>query len=93
MRDVPEFRYSRLALYAAASYIVLVVGVFAWTSAVTRPEYLGYEWFPLMMLAMPWTNNLGIVPGFIVNAGIIYLLGALASELVARFRRRSNSGR
>jgi hypothetical protein len=80
-------RQNRVGIYAAASYAFAVVGVFAYTLYNTQPEYIGYDWIPLLMLAMPW-SRFGASPvlGVILNAGLLYLLGVLFEKL-----RRQNA--
>ncbi len=63
----------------AASYVLIVVGVYAATALTTKPDSLGHEWIPSMLLAMPWywLDRWLLLPGLIVNAALMYLLGAI----------------
>ena len=61
----------------AATYVLIVVGVYATTVLTTKPGSLDYDWIPFMLLAMPWywLYRWLLLPGLIVNAGLMYLLG------------------
>lgn len=85
-------RPNRLGIYLAGAYVLLVVGVFAFIAS-GKPSGLGYEIIPLTWLAAPWYYLFLYTPwwdmdervlcilGFILNAGILYLLGALFEKL------------
>ena len=82
LEAAPKPRHNRFGIYAAASYAFAVLGVFAYTSCNTKREYLGYDWIPLFMLSMPWSAiGAPLALGFILNAGFLYLLGALLGKL------------
>jgi len=72
-------RRSVLGSWLAAIYIVLVIAVYVLIASVTKPDNVGLDWIPFVMLAMPWY---GLAPqllivGFILNAAILYFLGFL----------------
>jgi hypothetical protein len=87
-------RPNRLGIHVAAAYAALVVAVFAITASASipalggKPSGLGYEWIPSIYVAVPWSwtdERLAfLILGFIVNAGVLYLLGTLFEK----FRRR-----
>jgi hypothetical protein len=59
---------------------------YSYTSFTTKPDNVGLDWIPFVMLAMPWyaINSQFLFPGLIVNAGILFFLGTL----VEKVRRR-----
>lgn len=63
----------------AGTYVLIVVAVFLWTAATTKPSNVGLDWIPFALLSMPWywLDPRLLVPGLIVNAGLMYLLGTL----------------
>jgi hypothetical protein len=69
-----------------SSYAFIVVLVYSYTSFTTKPDNVGLDWIPFVMLAMPWyaINPQFLFPGLIVNAGILFFLGTL----VEKVRRR-----
>src|SRR5215475_4601213 len=73
----------------AAIYVLAVVFVFALTALTTKPDNVGLDWIPFVMLASPWyfLNPRLVLPGLILNVGLMYLLGAL---LHTRRRRANN---
>jgi hypothetical protein len=76
-------------MYATASYVLVVAGVFVWTLYHTKPECVGYDWIPLYLLAMPGLFvNFGLLAGLTLNAGLIYLLGAVIGALFDERQRR-----
>lgn len=86
-------RPSRLGIIVAALYVFLVLAVYAITAS-SKPSGLGYEWIPFIDLAVPWSlmgDNVSLpgfgflsllIFGFIVNAGILYLVGALVEKVL-----------
>jgi hypothetical protein len=75
-------RQNRFGVYAASSYTFVFVCVLAYTCYNTKPEHIGYDWIPVLLLTMPW-SRLGAPPllGLILNAGLLYLLSALFEKL------------
>jgi hypothetical protein len=63
----------------AATYVLVVVVVFAVSAYTTKPGNVGYDWIPFVLLAMPWyrLHTQLLLPGLIVNASLMYLLGTL----------------
>ena len=63
----------------AATYILFVVGVFAFTASTTKPDKLGYDWIAFILLSMPWyaLDSRLLFPGLIANVGLMYVLGTL----------------
>lgn len=93
MKADSNARPSRLGIIVAALYVFLVLAVYAITAS-SKPNGLGYEWIPFIDLAMPWSlmgDNVSLpgfgflsllIFGFIANAGILYLVGALVEKLL-----------
>jgi hypothetical protein len=63
----------------SATYILIAVAVFALTAFTTKPSNVGLDWIPFMLLSMPWygLNPWLLLPGLILNACLMYLLGTL----------------
>jgi hypothetical protein len=81
----PKRRWNVLGAWLGGTYLVLVVAVYILIASVTKPDNVGLDWIPFVMLAIPWyalAPKLLIV-GFILNAAILYLLGVVI-ELVWR---------
>lgn len=76
-------RRSRLGSWIAGIYAALVVAVFALTAATTKPDNVGLDWIPFVMLAMPWYRlDIHLLfPGFIANVIILYFVGAVIERL------------
>jgi hypothetical protein len=70
----------------AATYVLAVVFVFALTAYTTKPDNVGLDWIPFVLLAMPWyfLNTRLLLPGLILNVGLMYLLGTLLHTLWRR---------
>lgn len=73
----------------ASTYVLIVVIVFALCTLTARPENVGYDWIPFILLAMPWyrLNPQLLVPGLIANVGLMYLLGSLLHMIWRRVFR------
>ena len=84
METAPTRRRIRLGLGLVAAYLVIVIAAYA-LATLGKPDEFGYRWIPFFMLAMPWyiitehvfdPNSLSAaLPGFILNAGILFLAG------------------
>ena len=74
--------------YLAAIYVLTVVVVFALTASTTKPSNVGLDWIPFVLLSMPWyaLDVRLLLPGLIVNTGLMYLLGTLLHALWRRIR-------
>jgi hypothetical protein len=72
--------------YLAATYVLIVVVVFALTASTTKPSNVGLDWIPFVLLSMPWyaLDVRLLAPGLIVNTGLMYLLGTLLHALWRR---------
>ena len=70
----------------AATYVLIVVVVFALTASTTKPSNVALDWIPFVLLSMPWyaLDVRLLVPGLIVNVGLMYLLGTLLHTLRRR---------
>jgi hypothetical protein len=77
-----KFRLSRLGSALAGLYALLFVGLCLYISNFP-PSGLGYEFLPIMWLAFPWgfIEYVGPWAGFILNAIILYFLGALFGRI------------
>ena len=70
----------------AAIYVIAVVVVYAVISNTTKPENVGYDWIPFVLLAMPWYRLYPplLLPGIFINIGLMYFLGTLLHMLWRR---------
>ena len=86
MKVALEGRPNCLGIYVATAYVFIVGGVYAVTAYNTKPDNVGYDWIPFVMLSMPWTaiSMKYLQLGFILNAGILYLAGTLLEKLRRR---------
>lgn len=74
-------RHSRLGVIFAGSYALLIVGVCLYLSMLPRSG-LGYEFYPIIILAFPWCfTPVGPWAGIILNAVILYFLGSLVGRI------------
>jgi hypothetical protein len=66
-----------------ATYIVIVVVLHAVIAATTNPSNMGMHWIPVGILAMPWPalDRRLLLPGFVANAALLYLLGAIFDKI------------
>ena len=66
-------------MYLAGFYCAIALLIFVLTEVTTRPENVGYDWIPFVLLAIPWywINPRLLVVGLILNAGCFYLLGVM----------------
>ncbi|WP_321477175.1 hypothetical protein [uncultured Paludibaculum sp.] len=76
--------------WLAGTYLVVVIAVFALTAAATKPDNAGLDWVPFCLLSTPryGLEPRLLFPGFFLNAGLLYLFGALlraASRRIARY--------
>ena len=69
-----------------ATYLLIVVVAFALTASTTKPSNVGLDWIPFVLLSMPWyaLDVRLLVPGLIVNTGLMYVLGTLLHALWRR---------
>lgn len=74
----------------AATYVLIVVVVFAFTASTTKPGNVGYDWIPFILLSMPWygLSPRLLLPGLIANAVLMYLLGMLFQTFWCRVIKR-----
>jgi len=84
-------RLSHAGLFTAGLYAVIVVGVFTFTWINTKPENVGYDWIPFILLSYPWFNIFAgnPLPGFVLNAVILYMAGALLGHLIGQIRAKN----
>lgn len=83
VESAPKRRLNRLGIYAAGSYLSIIVVVYA--VGISTPDQ-GYGWVTFFLLGMPWSLIVAAVhldpflfplPCLMLNAGILYLLGTL----------------
>ena len=86
MKDILNDHVNPGGFYLAATYVLIVVVVFALTASITKPSNVGLDWIPFVLLSMPWyaLDVRLLVPGLIVNTGLMYLLGTLLHALWRR---------
>ena len=86
MKGILTDRGNLGGFYLAATYVLIVVFVFALTASTTKPSNVGLDWIPFVLLSMPWyaLDVRLLVPGLIVNTGLMYLLGTLLHALWRR---------
>ena len=72
----------------AGIYLILVLVIFLLTAATTKPSKVGLDWIPFLLLSWPWLSWQGgtqcLLPGLLVNAGILYFVGTLFRALWCR---------
>lgn len=70
----------------ATTYVLIVVVVFVLTASTSKPSNVGLDWIPFVLLSMPWyaLDVRLLVPGLIVNTGLMYGLGTLLHTLWRR---------
>lgn len=70
----------------SATYVLVVVLIFALTALTTKPSNVGLDWIPFFLLASPWSllNPRLLLPGLVLNAVLLYLLGTLLYKLWRR---------
>lgn len=78
-----KHHFSSTGLSVSLLYSLLVILIYTYTAANTKPENLGYDWIPFILLAMPWyrINPRLLIPGLIINAVAFYFLGVLLRKV------------
>lgn len=62
----------------ATTYVLVGVAVFVFSAVTTKPSNAGLDWLAFALLGMPWSGwATGMLPAFVINAGLMYLLGSL----------------
>ena len=86
MKDILNDHVNPGGFYVAATYVPIVVVVFALTASTTKPSNVGLDWIPFVLLSMPWyaLDVRLLVPWLIVNVGLMYLVGTLLHALWRR---------
>jgi len=89
METAPKGRRTRLGVWFAAIYIILVAAALA-LATIGKGDEFGYRWIPFVELSMPWFAVLEhfftpdfllpAIPGFVLNAGILFLAGRLIGK-------------
>jgi hypothetical protein len=80
-------RPHRLGTYFACGYLLPVSALIGITWYLTKPEYVGYDWIPAYFATMPWSRLRVWIPlGAILNAAVLYALGASLGFLIARVK-------
>ena len=88
-KGISRNRISLGGFCGAATYALIVTIVFTLTAFTTKPSNVGYDWIPFILLSMPWyaINASLLLPGLIVNAALMYLLGTALQALYGRVTR------
>ena len=99
METAPTRRRTRLGIWLVAVYLAIVAAAYA-LAVLGEPDEFGYRWLFFFMLAMPWytfiehffaPNSLSAaLPGFLLNAGILFFAGAKIGWLALFVRREAN---
>ena len=84
-------RWSVVGGCLAGIFVIVVASVYVLLSATTNPGDTSQGWFPdfpLFVLSIPWGNmdtglhgRASLIPGFVLNAISLYLVGALIERL------------
>ena len=82
VRQALKIRPNRLGIYVAATYLFIVALVYVLTAYTGKKDDTGLAWIPFFMLAMPWPRIDArlLLPGLIINAGILFLIGTLVEK-------------
>ena len=82
VRQALKSRPNRLGIYVAATYLFIVALVYVLTAYTGKKDDTGLAWIPFFMLAMPWPKIDArlLLPGLIINAGILFLIGTLVEK-------------
>jgi len=74
----------------AATYVVVGVAVFVFTSATTKQSNVELDWLAFALLGATWSGwGTGMLPAFGINTGLMYLLGTV---LYAVWQRITKNG-
>jgi len=86
MKRILKDRVNPGGFCVAATYVLIVAVVFVLTASTTKPGNVGLDWIPFVLLSMPWyaLDVRLLVPGLIVNVGLMYLSGTLLHALWRR---------
>ena len=89
METAPKARRTRLGIWLAAVYIALVAAALD-LATIGKPDEFGFRWIPFVELSMPWfaflehfftpDYLLPAIPGFVLNAGILFFAGRLIGK-------------
>jgi hypothetical protein len=103
METASKGRRTHLGICFAVIYIVTVLAAYLWAT-IGKPDEFGYVWLPFFILAAPWyrladqffvTEPLVplAIPCFILNAGILFLVGALIGSSIGSREKGSTARR
>jgi len=85
-------RAHRLGTYFACCYLLPVSALIGATWYFTKPENVGYDWIPAYIATMPWSRlRVWISLGAIINAAVLYAVGAFLGFINTRLRVRPPS--
>ena len=80
----PKKRHNLIGVYAAGSYVFIVVALGGLTaySSYAHPDD-GMQWIPFMLLASPWVemNQHLLIFGLIVNTIFLWAIGSLIETI------------
>ncbi len=79
LKPLTRARINQGGFCVSATYVLIVITVFAFTAATTKPSNVGLDWIPFILLSMPWyaLNTRLLFPGLVANACLMYLLGTI----------------
>lgn len=68
------------------------LGIIATTWYFTKPEDVGYDWIPTYIATLPSSRLRVWIPlGTIINAAVLYAVGAFLGFMITRVRLRPPS--
>jgi hypothetical protein len=87
---VPKRKHPKLGIWLSAIYLVIVLAVYIVSAITTTPDKVGYDWIPFWSLALPWSAKSAqlLLPGFLINALLLCLLGTVLQSLGQRVSAR-----
>lgn len=79
----------RLGLWLGGIYFTLATALFLVTALNTKPDNVGLDWIPFMVLTMPWSGMAPalMIPGVFLNTLALWLLGTLVQQALPGMRR------
>jgi hypothetical protein len=74
---------ARFGVWLAGIYFVLTAALFMVTALGTKPDNVGLDWIPFMVLAMPWSRISAAmaIPGVFLNTLALLLMGTVLEKI------------